>query len=116
MFASAHGSVENTVFNNIRSILKIFIDSDGPDILDDEVDEAAYLNSLSDKEYYAYINNQKSKLKNNASSMVGYKSAMTDIKKFIYTKVLYSPMARTNSLAFSNKYIADIFKIWVLSV
>jgi hypothetical protein len=43
LFASAHGSVENTVFNNIRGIIKIFIDSDGPDILDDEVDEAAYL-------------------------------------------------------------------------
>lgn len=28
---------------------------------------------------------------------------MKDIKTFIYTKVLYSPMARTNTITFSNK-------------
>jgi hypothetical protein len=69
LFASAHGSVENTIFNNIRSILKSIIDRESPMFI----------------------------------------RAMTDIQKFIYTKVLYSPMARTNTVAFSNKNMADAY-------
>jgi hypothetical protein len=124
LFASAHGSSQNTLFNNIRSIVKSFIDKDGPDILPDILDiddegqpfiifDAEYLDYLSDKEYYAYINEQKPKLKNKASPMV--ERAMKDIKNFIYTNVLYSPMARTNSLAFANKDIIDSYLKYGLS-
>jgi hypothetical protein len=74
LFASSHGSVHNTLFDNIRHLVKFYVE-EKKDILDP----------------------------------MDVETIMKDIKTFIYTKVLYSPMARTNTFALEGNETIDTY-------
>ena len=97
LFAFTHGFANNSLFNNIRDV-----------IINSFMDEEVILNMYDELTFYddnPEILEQLTKLRFSKTPMV--ELAMNDIKKFIYTKVLFSPMARTNSFAFTNHEIID---------